>query len=97
MMYVANTDETYELSQELQDKFDNIIPLSIKIESEICLMDSVEQTEYLAMLGREMSGLDTLIQEGYKLLDLISFLTTGYKRPKLGQLGRELLPRKLGE
>jgi len=82
MMYVANTDETYELSQELQDKFTNIIPLSIKIESEICLMDTEEQTEYLAMLGREMSGLDTLIQEGYKLLDLISFLTTGVQETK---------------
>ena len=82
MMYVANTDETYELSQELQDKFTNIIPLSIKIESEICLMDTEEQTEYLVMLGREMTGLDTLIQEGYKLLDLISFLTTGVQETK---------------
>lgn len=82
MMYVANTDETYTLSSDLQAKFDNIIPLSIKIESEICLMDPEEQVEYLAMLGREMSGLDTLIQEGYKLLNLISFLTTGVQETK---------------
>lgn len=82
MMYVANTDETYQMPQELQDKFDNIISLSVKIESEICLMEAEEQIEYLSMLGREMSGLDTLIQEGYKLLDLISFLTTGVQETK---------------
>ncbi len=83
MMYVVNTDETYEMSSELRDSLGhNIVPLSIKIESEISLMDVEEQKEYLEMLGRDMSGLDILIQEGYSLLNLISFLTTGPQETK---------------
>ncbi|MFB6224985.1 MAG: DUF933 domain-containing protein, partial [Candidatus Paceibacteria bacterium] len=41
-----------------------------------------EREEYLALLGRESNGLDIVIQEGYNLLDLISFFTTGPKETR---------------
>jgi GTP-binding protein YchF len=84
MMYLANTDETYTFDASaipaLADEL--IIPLSVKSESEIATMDVDEQAEFLEMLGREESGLDVLIREGYKLLDLVSFFTTGPQESK---------------
>lgn len=77
MLYVVNTDETYQLDGDLRKALGDVIPLSIKIESEISLMEEEEQKEYLNMLGRDISGLDVLIRAGYDLLNLISFLTTG--------------------
>ncbi len=84
MMYLANTDETYTFDASAHPYLEGetVIPLSVKSESEIATMDSEEQAEFLEMLGRDMSGLDVLIQEGYKLLDLVSFFTTGPKETK---------------
>ena len=38
-----------------------------------------EQKDYLKELGVSESGLEKVIKEGYKILDLISFLTAGEK------------------
>lgn len=84
MMYLANTDESYEFDASSIPALDDelIIPLSVKSESEIATMEPDEQAEFLEMLGREESGLDVLIREGYKLLDLVSFFTTGPQESK---------------
>lgn len=79
VMYLINTDENYHIPEDLEVFLSKStsIPISIRIESELALMEPTEQQEYLAMLGQELSGLDRLIQTGYKLLNLQSFFTTG--------------------
>ena len=83
MFYLVNTDDSYSFESD-DPIFDNniIIPISIKTEADIAQMEPEEQKEFLAMLGREFSGLDILIQEGYKILNLISFFTTGPKETR---------------
>jgi len=54
-----------------------IIKISAKIEEEIAQFDDEEKAEFLAELGLASSGLDQVIQAGYKLLGLITFLTAG--------------------
>jgi len=51
--------------------------ISARIEEEIGAMEPDEKQEFLEELGIGQSGLDRLIQAGYRLLGLISFLTAG--------------------
>ena len=54
-----------------------VFVVSAAIEQEIAELDDDEKAEFLADLGVEKSGLDKLIAASYKLLGLMSFLTTG--------------------
>ena len=71
MLYVLNVDED-KIYQEA-----DYIPISAKIEAEISELDEQEAKEYLKTLGLQQSGLDRLIQASYKLLDLITYFTSG--------------------
>lgn len=52
--------------------------VSAKIEEEISTLESEEEKhDFLEMIGLEESGLDEVIKNSYKTLNLISFLTTG--------------------
>jgi GTP-binding protein YchF len=78
ILYLVNTDDTYEIpSALLSNTSKKFLPISVKTESEIVLLEPAEQLEYLSMIGRSETGLDTLIQESYRLLDLLTFFTTG--------------------
>jgi len=54
-----------------------LVHLNVKQEEEIANLSDEEQKEYIKELGLEKSGLEKLIQASYKLLGLITFLTTG--------------------
>ena len=54
-----------------------VVVISAKIEDEIAMLDEEEKSVFLEDLGIDQSGLDQMIQAGYKLLGLISFLTAG--------------------
>ncbi len=54
-----------------------VVVISAKIEEEIAMLDEEERRIFLEDLGLDQSGLDKMIQAGYKLLGLISFLTAG--------------------
>ena len=56
-----------------------VVVISAKIEEEIALLDEEEKAVFLEDLGLSDSGLDRMIQAGYKLLGLISYLTAGPK------------------
>lgn len=56
-----------------------VIVICAKIEEEIAALPDEEKKEFLKELGIEKSGLDNLIQAGYRLLGLISFMTAGEK------------------
>ena len=54
-----------------------VFVLCAKIEEEISELDNDEKEEFLSALGASASGLDRLIKASYKLLGLISYLTSG--------------------
>ena len=61
----------------------NPIVLSVRIESEISLLESKEEKEeFLQAMSLESSGLDKLIFNAYRLLDLITYFTAGEKETR---------------
>ncbi|MCK5510402.1 redox-regulated ATPase YchF [Candidatus Parcubacteria bacterium] len=77
IIYVLNGEE-----ENLKINDGEIIKLNIKLEEEIAALDEEEQKEYIRELCLEQSGLDKLIKASYKLLELITFLTTGPEETK---------------
>lgn len=74
ILYVLNTDKQDE-NFKVNDG--EVINLNIKLEEEISNLPEEEQTEYIKELGLEKSGLEKLIKASYKLLNLVTFFTTG--------------------
>jgi GTP-binding protein YchF len=54
-----------------------LLELNIKQEEEIANLPEEEQKEFILELGLKESGLDKLIKASYKLLDLVTYFTTG--------------------
>jgi hypothetical protein len=54
-----------------------VLPVCAKIEAEISELDEEDKQLFLGELGMEEPGLNRVIQQGYALLGLISFLTAG--------------------
>ena len=73
----ADNENFKRLSDFAKDKGCEIIPVSARIEEEISQLDDEEKMEYLSELGIEESGLDRLVRASYRLLGLISYLTSG--------------------
>jgi ribosome-binding ATPase len=81
MLYVFNISES-DLSSVLtkEGHSDNeTIYLSAKIESELSSLVEDDQQAYMQELGIAESGLDKVIQTGYKMLNLQTFFTAGPK------------------
>ncbi len=77
MLYVANVDEG-AVGAELAP-IDGVVPIRIcaKVEADLAELDPDEAEEYMAELGMDEPGLDTLIREAYRLLGLQSYFTAG--------------------
>ncbi len=60
-----------------KERGSEVFVISAQIEQEIAELDDEEKQEFLADLGIEKSGLEKLIAASYKLLGLMSYLTTG--------------------
>jgi hypothetical protein len=84
MFTIANVDED-EVSKDFGA---DTIAVCAKTESELSELTEDEQKDYLKTLGVEESGLERLIKEGYKILDLISFLTAGEKEVRAWTITR---------
>jgi GTP-binding protein YchF len=54
-----------------------VLPICAELEAQIASLEKEEREMFLSELGVEQGGLDILIQESYRLLGLISFLTVG--------------------
>jgi len=74
IIYVLNSDN-YKSEFKVEDG--EVLNLNVKQEEEIAGLEPEEQTEYVKELGLKKTGLDKLIQTSYKLLNLITFFTTG--------------------
>lgn len=80
VLYVANINENQAISKEkILPKTENKIFIPIKFELDLAEFSSEEALEFRreAKLDKNISSLDNLITECYKLLNLITFLTTG--------------------
>ncbi len=77
ILYVANCDE--DKLSEPAPVINGIeaIPVCAEVEAELAELDADEAAEYLADLGLEKSGLETLAQAAYRLLGLQSYFTAG--------------------
>ncbi|PIR66858.1 MAG: redox-regulated ATPase YchF [Parcubacteria group bacterium CG10_big_fil_rev_8_21_14_0_10_36_14] len=79
-IYVCNIKEDSDKSDELDVK--NKVVLNAKQELELSELGDDDRKEYIKELGLKESGLDALIKEGYKILDLITFFTSGEKESR---------------
>lgn len=89
IIYVANMSEddfigkieNNKLYQEVcaiaKEEGAGVVPICARIEEEISDMSGEDKLMFLQELGLTQSGLDRLIQAGYTLLGLISYLTAG--------------------
>lgn len=59
-----------------------VVVISGKVESELVDLSEDEQKEFLTALGLKESGLNALIRAGYKLLELITYFTSGEKETR---------------
>lgn len=77
IMYIVNLDEgTGEHSLEVEVGAPHV-PISAKLEAELVDLSPEEAAAYMKELGMEQTGLDKIILAGYKLLNLVTFFTSG--------------------
>ena len=84
VLYVLNLDEdqirrqdsiVQEIRMLLKDEEASFLPLCAKLEREIMDLDPEEQETFREEIQEGPSGLERLVQEGYRLLGLITFYT----------------------
>ncbi len=66
-----------------------VLVIAAEIEAQLSTMgDAEERRDYLKMLGLEAPGLEQVIEAGYRLLGLITFLTADEKETRAWTVGR---------
>ncbi len=97
VLYVCNVDEESaangnSLSAAVADmaarEGAEAVVISAQIEEELSQLDDAERVEFLQTLGLDRPGLDRLIQQGYQLLDLITYFTAGPKETRAWTIRR---------
>ena len=84
-MYVGNTDENPDpkdieaLHALAKERGAGSITLCGKLEAEIIQLPPEDRPSFMAEMGMQKTGLERVILEAYRLLDLASFLTAGPK------------------
>jgi len=79
MLRVLNVDES-EAARNASHE--NEVVISAKIESELAELTAEDAQSMMADLGLNASGLDRLIAASYRLLNLITFFTSGPKETR---------------
>jgi GTP-binding protein YchF len=91
VVYVCNVDEASAatgnaMSREVEEKARaegaGCVVISAKIEAELAGLEPAERADYLEHLGLDEPGLNKLIREGYRVLDLITYFTAGPKEAR---------------
>ena len=91
VLHVCNVDEdsaatgnaySARVEERARSEGAGCVIISAKIEGELAELGPEERRAYLAELGLAEPGLNRLIREGYKLLDLITYFTAGPKEAR---------------
>jgi ribosome-binding ATPase len=97
MLYVANVDEArlqaenpWVAAVEAKAREENgqVVRICGALEAEIAQLEPAERAEFLKDLGLTEPGLDRLIHSGYKLLDLITYFTSGIQEVRAWTIRR---------
>ena len=83
-IFVCNVDESSvqkgnDYTKVFMNKFgqENTLIVSADIENQINELDISEKKNYMEMIGLKETGLNMLIQKGYKILELDTYFTSG--------------------
>jgi ribosome-binding ATPase len=91
ILYVCNVEEgaaatgnafSKKVEERAAAEGAGAVVISAKIEAEVAGLPPEERAEFLSALGLEEPGLNRLIGEGYKLLDLVTYFTVGPKEAR---------------
>ena len=91
ILYVCNVDEdsasggndhATSVAALAEKEGAGAVVVSAAIEAELSQLSADDRAEYLETLGLERPGLDRVIQAGYRLLGLRTFLTAGPKESR---------------
>lgn len=77
IMYIVNVDEGVGSHDLIVEENVPHVAVSAKLEAELVDLSQEEAQEYMKDLGMEQTGLDKIVLAGYKLLDLVTFFTSG--------------------
>jgi hypothetical protein len=83
VLYIANVDEgqlhenplARQVEEYAQQHSAGFVQICAKIQAEIAQLDPDSQKEFLQELGLDESGLQKIVREGYRILELITFFT----------------------
>ena len=104
-IYVCNVDEKSiqkgnEYTKNFIGKFgeENTLIVSADIENQINELDKDERRNYMEMIGLSQTGLDLLIQKGYKILELETYFTSGLEETRAWTIEKNCTdPKAAGE
>ena len=104
-IFVCNVDEKSvqtgnEYTKAFMDKYksENTLIVSADIENQINELDITEKKNYMEMLGLKKTGLDMLIQKGYKILELETYFTSGPEETRAWTIQKNCTaPKAAGE
>ena len=66
-----------KIARRARDEGSEVVAVSARLEAELAELPEEDAAEYLEALGLPKLGADRVIQVGYRLLNLITFLTAG--------------------
>ena len=104
-IFVCNVDEKSikqhnNYTKQFIEKFgdQNTLVISADIENQINELDIIEKKNYMKMIGLEETGLNSLIQKGYEILELDTFFTSGPEETRAWTIEKNsLAPIAAGE
>ena len=104
-IFVCNVDEQSiqngnKYTKAFIDKFgnENTLIVSADIENQINALELNEKTNYMEMIGLKKTGLDMLIQKGYKILELETYFTSGPEETRVWTIQKNCTaPKAAGE
>jgi len=97
VLYLANVDDgslpdgnayVQSVRQFAAEEGAEVAVISAQIESELSEMDEESKMEFLADLGLEEPGLNTVIRAAYTLLNMITYFTAGVKEVRAWTIHR---------
>ena len=104
IMYVCNLDEkdleggniySRSIDKLGYERNVSVVKTSAKLEAELSsITNKIEKKEFMESMNIKKSGLDKFISEGFKLLNLITFFTSGEKESKAWTIKNETLAPK---